>query len=161
MIPIIYAVRTVLLADDNGDDVFFVRYALEATGLPVTLRVVRDGNEVIEYLLGRGKYADRNQFPEPDLLLLDIQMPGRTGFEILAWLKTRPIERRLPVVVLSSSDLEIDVKQASSLGAADYRTKVCGLQETAQMLVGVWERWLCWPEVSAERRELVAAMQEV
>lgn len=123
---------------------FFVRYALEATGLPITLRVVRDGNKVIEYLLGRGEYADRKRFPEPDLLLLDLQMPGRDGFEILTWFQRRPVRQQLPVVVLSSSGLEADVNRARSLGAADYRKKACGLQETARMLVEVGERWLNW-----------------
>lgn len=154
-------VRTVLLGDDNGDDVFFVRYAFEAAGLPGTLRVVRDGDEVIEYLLGRGEYADRKRFPEPHLLLLDLKMPGRNGFEVLTWLKRRPIKQQLPVVVLSSSGLEVDVKRAKALGAADYHRKVCGLEETARMLVQIWERWLNWPGGGfSEDDELAAAMEE-
>ena len=142
---------TVLLADDNEDDIFFVRYAFEAAGLEGTLIVVRDGEEVIDYLLGRRNYANREVFPEPDLLLLDVKMPKMNGFEVLGWLKTQPLGRELPTIVLSSSSQESDRRRAKSLGAAEYRVKVCGVQQTARMLMEIWEHWLYRPGVSSGR----------
>src|SRR5438552_6299944 len=93
--------QAILLAEDNADDVLLIRLALEKAGAGNLLRVVRDGEEVVQYLQGQGVFADRTQFPVPDLLLLDLAMPRMSGLEVLAWLQPRAEWIHLPVVVLS------------------------------------------------------------
>src|SRR5437762_13792005 len=91
--------QAILLAEDNADDVLLIRLALEKTGAGDLLRVVRDGEEVLQYLQGEGAFSDRTQFPVPDLLLLDLAMPRMSGLEVLAWLQPRAEWMHLPVVV--------------------------------------------------------------
>src|SRR5437870_4915229 len=92
--------RAMLLAEDNPDDVLLIRLALEKAGSDNLMRVVRDGEEALLYLQGDGIYADREQFPAPNLLLLDLAMPRMSGLEVLAWLQPRAEWMHLPVVVL-------------------------------------------------------------
>jgi CheY-like chemotaxis protein len=113
----------ILLADDDADDVILVRKALNEAGFENPLFVVCDGQEAIQYLSGEGLYADRAQFPFPQLLLLDLKMPQMTGFEVLTWLRQRPEWNGLPVVILTGSCYEPDVKHAYELGANSFLTK--------------------------------------
>src|SRR5204863_3408020 len=94
----------ILLADDRDDDILLIRKALQRGDVLNPLQVVRDGDETIAYLSGEGKYANRAEYPVPDLLLLDLKMPGKDGFEVLRWIRRRPGLSALRVVVLTSSD---------------------------------------------------------
>ena len=113
----------ILLADDDADDVLLVRMALKEAGFENPIFVVCDGQEAIQYLSGEGLYADRAQFPVPQLLLLDLKMPQMTGFEVLAWLRQRREWNGLPVVILTGSCYEPEVKHAYELGANSFLTK--------------------------------------
>lgn len=114
---------TLLLAEDVEDDVFIFKRALKKAGVANPLQVVTDGNEAVAYLAGEGKYADRERFPLPFLILLDLMMPYRDGFEVLDWIrKQRPIAN-IPVVILTSSAQERDRSQAYKLGARSYLVK--------------------------------------
>jgi len=81
---------TVLLAEDDADDVLLTQIAFQKARLANPLQVVRDGEEAIDYLKGEGKFADREKFPFPILLLLDLKMPRTHGFQVLEWLRKEP-----------------------------------------------------------------------
>ncbi len=132
----------ILLAEDDDNDVFFVRRALQQAGLANPLIVARDGKEAVDYLEGAGPYNDRARHPLPGLLLLDLKMPLLNGFDVLTWLQTRPELGYLPVVVLSSSDHDLDMQKARQLGADDYRVKPSDFQNLVQIVQELHSRWL-------------------
>src|SRR5439155_14882957 len=114
---------TVLLAEDDPDDVLLTQIAFEKARLANPLQVVRDGEETIDYLNGEGVYSNRARFPMPILLLLDLNMPKVNGFQVLEWLREHPMLKRLPVAVMTSSDHDPDITRAYGLGADSYLIK--------------------------------------
>jgi CheY-like chemotaxis protein len=124
----------VLAAEDEESDAFLMQLAFGKAGLTDKLLILRDGQEVIEYLKGGGPYADRNLYPLPSLLILDLKMPRVTGFEVLAWLGVNPQFKDLPVVMLSSSSHEADIERARQLGAWDYHLKPHGMAPFVQLV---------------------------
>jgi CheY-like chemotaxis protein len=135
----------ILQVDDDENNVFFLRRALDKAGLAHSLFHVHDGQEAVEYLTGKDPYNDRSKFPLPDLLLLDLKMPRMNGFDVLAWLRSQPELNKFPVVVFSSSNREEDVQQALSLGASDFQTKPLDPQSFVQILQALDQRWLSSP----------------
>jgi len=133
---------TILVADDDPNDVFFLRRAFQKTGLEHPVVHVTDGQEAIDYLRGEADYSDRSRFPLPALLLLDLKMPKVDGFDVLSWLKNRPDLADLPVVVLSSSSREDDIQRARELGADDYRVKPADFDDLLTLAQDVAIRWL-------------------
>jgi len=113
---------TILIADDSDDDRFFLRKAIERFPRFKIIGEVTDGQEAISYLSGQADFADRRKYPLPDLLLLDLKMPRKNGFEVLQWLRTQSFPALL-VVVLSGSSLPTDVEASLALGARGYWTK--------------------------------------
>ena len=81
----VFTHKTVLIAEDDQNDLVFMRMAFGQAGMPNPVQTVRDGGEAIAYLAGRGIYADRDQYPFPTLMLLDLKMPCKDGFDVLAW----------------------------------------------------------------------------
>jgi CheY-like chemotaxis protein len=126
--------KVILLADDNSDDVLIFQIALRRATLAYDTYVVRNGVQVVEYLKGTGIYADRQRFPFPDVLVLDLKMPIKTGFEVLEWMRQNPESRRMQVLVLSSSDDGRDVRRAAELGATTYFVKSPRLQDVVEYL---------------------------
>jgi CheY-like chemotaxis protein len=125
---------TILLAEDNENDVLMLRRAARHAKFTNPLSVVQDGEEAVAYLSGEGKYADRRRHPLPGLLLLDLKMPRRNGFEVLQWLRDRPEFAELQVVVLSSSDEIKDINRAYELGANSFLVKPMFFSEFVGML---------------------------
>lgn len=113
----------ILLAEDNADDVDMFRRAFKQAYIEAPLHVVSDGEEAMAYLNGEGKFANRAEFPLPDLLLLDLKMPRKNGFEVLAWLRTHPTLCPLRTVVLTTSEDIKDVNRAYAFGANSFLTK--------------------------------------
>jgi CheY-like chemotaxis protein len=124
----------ILLAEDDPNDVLLIQRAFQKAGLKHRLKVVRDGGQAIQYLSGRGIYADREKYPMPYLLLLDLKMPGTDGFEVLQWARAEPDARRLLVVVLTSSNLQSDVDKAYDLGANSYLVKPVEFDEMVNLI---------------------------
>lgn len=132
----------ILLAEDDENDVFLMRRALERASVPNPLFVVRNGQEAIDYLGGRGQYSERQKFPVPGLMLLDLKMPWMDGFDVLKWLRGQPQFDRFPVVVLTSSKLQADVDQSRELGVYDYRVKPQSFDDLVRLLDDVRKCWL-------------------
>ena len=145
------AYRTVLLVEDNPDDVLLIQRALHKARLTHPLQRVSDGEEAIRYLDGTGMYADRQQHPLPGLLLLDLKLPRKSGLEVLAWLKEQPGLHRLPVVVFTSSREDTDIQRAYDLGANSYLVKPVNfdaLLEMVQMLGLYWLQFNERPDIT-------------
>jgi CheY-like chemotaxis protein len=136
---------TVLIADDDQNDVFFLRRAFQKSGLSHRLFEVQDGQQAVDYLSGLPPFQDRSQYPLPSLLLLDLKMPKMTGFEVLSWLKTQPALQQIPVVVLSGSNQVRDVEQARSLGAAEYHVKPADFDDLLKFVRDLDVKWLATP----------------
>jgi CheY-like chemotaxis protein len=139
--PSTAAARTILYAEDDSDDAFFMQRAFRAARCEELLQIVSDGEQAIAYLAGTGAFADRQRHPLPALVLLDINMPICTGLDVLKWRRDQAALASLPVVVLTSSSLEADMNRALALGAIRYLVKPGhpdGLVELVKSLEQYW-----------------------
>jgi CheY-like chemotaxis protein len=130
-----------LLVDDNEDDVLLVRRAFAQARILNPLRIVRTGEEAVEYISGTGRYANRAEYPLPGVVLLDLKMPGMSGFDVLRWIRLQPGFGSLRVVVLTSSQDIRDVSAAYQLGANSFLVKPVDFErlvEISQALNGYW-----------------------
>jgi CheY-like chemotaxis protein len=144
---------TILLAEDDPDDVLITQVTFRKARLANRLEVVRDGEEAIAYLKGAGRYADRNLFPMPMLLLLDLHMPKVDGFEVLEWLRNWPALSGLSVAVLTSSDHDPYASRAFELGADSYLIKPPDARTLLELVQRLHAFWF----IVDERFELQAA----
>jgi CheY-like chemotaxis protein len=132
----------ILLAEDDENDILLMRRAFARANIPNPLFVVHNGQEAIDYLSGAGNFADRASFPPPGMLLLDLKMPGKDGFDVLAWLRTQRQFDTLPVVVLTSSKVQPDIDRSRQLGVYDYRVKPHKFEDLVPLLDDVRKCWL-------------------
>lgn len=116
------AQKLVLCAEDNSDDAFFCQQSARALGANFDLRVVPDGPSVIGWLTGQGIYINPQTFPQPDLVVLDVNMPGMDGLETLRWIRQQKQFETLPVIIHSSSSQPRDMEAARQL-RAEYIVK--------------------------------------
>ncbi len=133
---------TILVVEDDPNDLFFLKRAFSAVQSKCLMQAVGDGAEAIDYLRGVDDYSDRKQFPLPALILMDLKMPRVDGFEFLGWLRREPGLKLIPVVVLSSSNLPLDVKRAYELGANSFVVKVQNSTTLPEMLQTLASYWL-------------------
>ena len=134
----------ILLVEDREDDVVIIRRAFSKGNILNPLFVVRDGEQAIAYLTGEGRFANREEYPLPDLILLDLKMPKKDGFDVLRWLRKQPGLNALRVVVLTSSEELRDVNLAYQLGANSFLVKPVDFEnfvKVGQALKGYW-LWL-------------------
>lgn len=124
----------ILMADDDPDDRLMAEKALRDARLDNGLFFVEDGEELMDYLQHRGKFADVEQFPLPGLILLDLNMPRKDGREALAEIKSDPVLHRIPVVILTTSSAEQDILRSYDLGVNSYITKPVTFQGLADAL---------------------------
>jgi CheY-like chemotaxis protein len=132
----------ILIAEDREDDILIIRRSFEKAGVPNPIQVVKDGIEVIAYLLGEGKFANRVEYPLPTLLLLDLKMPRIDGFEVLRWLHQQPVLKNLRVIVLTSSQEIRDVNRAYELGANSFLVKPMDFENSVEISKFLNEYWL-------------------
>jgi CheY-like chemotaxis protein len=134
-------IKSILLAEDVEDDARIIQVTLKQAGVINPVYVVHDGLEAITYLSGTGEYADRARFPQPGVLLLDLTMPKRNGFEVLEWCKEQSYLRNMLTIVLSGNREIGSIKKAYSLGAHSFLLKPCHVQDVAnltQTFKGYW-----------------------
>ena len=131
----------ILMADDSESDILFVKHALEASGVGQFFHAVHDGAEVISYLRGEGKYADRAQYPFPNVLLSDLKMPGLDGYGLLAWLRHHTECSIIPTIIFTSSALPSDVLHVYQQGANAFITKPSSLDLLIQLIRKIYEFW--------------------
>lgn len=148
----------ILLVEDRGNDILLIRKALAKGEIINPLQVVRDGPEAIAYLSGEGKYGNREEFPLPALVLLDLKMPGMDGFEVLKWIRQQPGLSALRVIVLTSSDESRDVNEAYRLGANSFLVKPMDFTDfvaTTRLIKDYWLRTDHEPQTfrTAKRRK--------
>jgi CheY-like chemotaxis protein len=134
--------RPILAAEDEESDRMILELAFQRAKLPHPLVIVRDGQEAVDYLCGRGIYADRSAHPLPALLVFDLKMPRMSGFDVLAWVAMQPAFKEIPAVVLSSSADESDMKKARQMGAREYFVKPHSLDELMKITHQMQSRWL-------------------
>jgi len=125
---------TILLAEDDANDVFFLKRALTKAGVQFSLRVVTNGQEALDYLGGADKFSNRAEFPLPSLVLLDLKMPFVNGFDVLQWIRSQPSLKHIPVVVLTSSAEDRDRQRAAELGAQAYFVKPPSREMVMEMI---------------------------
>jgi CheY-like chemotaxis protein len=130
-----------LIAEDDPHDIFLIKRALEKSGLPIKPRFFSDGEEALNYLLGKGPFENRKTYPLPHLLLLDIKMPGKNGFDVLHDVRTSPELKRLVAVMFSSSSEQSDVDRAYDLGANAYVVKPTDSGELLTLFRRLHEFW--------------------
>jgi CheY-like chemotaxis protein len=134
--------RTILLVEDERNDVFFLEYAFESAGITNPLQVVEDGQQAIDYLAGIGKFANRTQYPIPCLVVLDLKLPVKMGLDVLRWIRQQPALQTLLVIVLSSSRDPYDVDEAYRLGARSYLVKPLSMSERLEVAKAIKYYWL-------------------
>jgi CheY-like chemotaxis protein len=132
----------ILLAEDNENDISMLRRAFRQARLPALIHQVSDGDEAIEYLEGKGKHARRDEFPVPDLLLLDLKMPRRSGLEVISWVRRQPFLSALRIVVLTTSEETRDINEAYRLGANSFLTKPILFDDFKSTVGAMYEYWL-------------------
>jgi CheY-like chemotaxis protein len=133
---------TILLVEDNPTDVLLIQRAFDRAKLGNPMQVLSDGDAAVDYLAGVSVYADRQQFPLPILMLLDLKLPRRSGLEVLQWLRTQETLRRIPVVMLTSSQEDRDVNAAYDTGVNSYLVKPVDFDGLLRMLKTVNLYWL-------------------
>lgn len=131
----------ILLADDDDDDCMLAREALAESRLLSELYVVRDGEELLDYLYHRGKYINPNSSPRPGLILLDLNMPKKDGREALQEIKNDPKLRQIPVIILTTSKAEEDIHHTYDLGANSFIIKPMDFESLVEVMRTIGKYW--------------------
>lgn len=134
--------KTILLIEDSNDDVVLLKRVIARAGIAYPIQVVSDGAEAIKYLNREAPFQDRSKFPLPYIILTDIKMPKRTGFDVLEWIRRNPECRGIPTIILTSSSQESDVVRAYDMGATAYIVKPAEgavLDTIVHRLFSFWE----------------------
>ena len=137
-----HAQDVILLAEDREDDIIIIRHAFAKAKFLNPLHIVRDGQEAIDYLQGEGKYANRDEYPLPSLLLLDLKLPRKDGLDVLKWVRSQPGLSALRIVVLSASEQVRDINKAYQLGANSFLLKPLDFTQFVEMTRALKGYWL-------------------
>lgn len=143
---------TILMADDDPDDRQLTREAFEESRLTNDLRFVEDGEELLDYLYRRGKYADPESSPRPSIILLDLNMPRKDGREALQIIRSDPNLRAIRVIILTTSKAEEDMLRSYDLSAASYITKPVTFDRLVEVVRALGKYWLEIVELPADER---------
>ena len=143
----------ILVADDNPHDAFFLKRAFLRAGINAPIQFVDDGEQAVNYLGGISPFSNRDSFPLPNLMFLDLKMPRLDGFGVLRWVRQQPRLCRLPVMVFTSSGEPRDVDLAHELGANAYTVKPAAPDQLLDVVLSVERYWLRhhrYPSLTAE-----------
>ena len=149
--------QTILLVDDSEDDIVLMKHAFQAAHFKPSVQTASDGEEAIAYLKGDGAWADRDEFPLPTVMLLDLNMPKANGFEVLAWVRTQPVLKRLTIIVFSASARAEDVERAYELGVNSYLVKPTTVAQLIAMMCSLrdWLEYNHFPSLQAKETNRV------
>jgi CheY-like chemotaxis protein len=123
------SLRNILHVDDSADDLLLVRAACQYARVSFGLQSVEGGEKAIAYLTGEGIYSDRARHPVPDLILLDLKMPLKSGYEVLAWIRNQPHFKTTPVIIFTGGAKESDIERVYQMGADEFLAKTGLLTE--------------------------------
>ena len=133
--------KTILQVEDDPNDIFLLQHAMRRVGMTNPIQVAHDGREAIDYLQGAGKFADREKFPFPCLVLLDLKLPYVMGLDVLRWIRKQPWPA-LPVAMLTASAEDADIATAYSLGVNAFLTKPSEASKFHEMVKAIDTFWL-------------------
>jgi CheY-like chemotaxis protein len=144
--------NAILLVEDNEDDAFLMKHALNAAGVLNPLFTVETGQQAVDYLAGNGIYQNRAQYPLPVMVFLDLKLPLMSGHEVLAWIRGQRQLESLTVVVLTSSNEPSDVRRSYSMGANSYLVKPLTASQLIDLAKAFNWSWLQRKETAAVRK---------
>lgn len=133
---------TVLHIDDDPNDTELFQAAARRANVQFSIQNVTDGEQAMAYLNGRGVFANRQLYPMPVLILLDLKMPRATGFDVLKWIRTHPGVGNIAVVVFSGSELRDDIQRAFAVGADSYMVKPIGFNALVNLVKNIESSWV-------------------
>lgn len=142
--------KVILLVEDDPNDVILVKRAMKKAEVKSKIKVVKDGEQAMDYLGGGAKYENRKEYPIPDMILLDLKLPKKSGLELLEWVDNQPKIRRIPIVILTSSRENEDVNKAYDLGVNSYLLKPVSFDNLLEMMkitISYWFDYNQHPEV--------------
>ncbi|MBW1676336.1 MAG: response regulator [Deltaproteobacteria bacterium] len=137
-----YEPSNILLVEDDEAHAELTERAIRKAGNANRIDVLTDGEDALEYVFNRGKYADKAKYPLPGLILLDIKLPGIDGIEVLTQIKEHPIVKKIPVIMLTTSEREEDICQSYSHYANSYLTKPVGFKEFEEKIMQIDFYWM-------------------
>jgi CheY-like chemotaxis protein len=132
----------ILYVEDEETDVMLLQHVLAKAGIHNPVQTVKDGKAAMDYLAGNPPFEDRQLHPLPRLMLLDLNLPYWSGFEVLEWLRQQPQLRRLPVVIFTSSNRPDDIARAYDAGANAYLVKPNALADLSSLVLALRDFWL-------------------
>jgi len=133
---------TILLVEDDENDRLLIQRAFDKGRIANPIKAVTNGEDAVAYLAGTGVFTNRERFPLPVLMLLDLKLPRKSGLEVLAWVREQAGLKRLPVVVLTSSRETSDINRAYDLGANSYLVKPVGFENLFELAKSLNMYWL-------------------
>jgi DNA-binding response OmpR family regulator len=149
--PTYAAWMPVLHIEDDENDRELLHTAVLEAGVPFQVHSVSDAAQAVSYLSGTNEYADRRRFPLPSLILLDLKMPGSSGIDVLAWVRSSPELDRVSVIILSGSESEEDMRHAYASGANAYLVKPLGFNALVEMIKAINVGWFVSVQNSSPR----------
>ena len=132
----------ILIVEDEENDVYFLNRALKKAGVPNPTHVAEDGQFAIDYLRGAGEFADRETYPLPSIIFLDLKLPRVHGLQVLEWVRTQVDLPPIPIIVLTSSAVDGDIQRAYRLGANSYVVKPSQPEQLTEIMCGFRDWWL-------------------
>jgi CheY-like chemotaxis protein len=133
---------TIMLVEDQPSDSLLIRRAFEKSGVENPIQLIEHGDTALSYLEGIGEYQNRTKYPLPIFILLDLKLPGMMGLQLLKWIRMRKELRLIPVVVLTDSENESDIKAAYEAGANSFLRKPGDRNEVSRMIELIQKYWL-------------------
>jgi CheY-like chemotaxis protein len=137
-----YEPSNILLIEDEEAHAELTKRAIRKAGNANRIDVLTNGEEAIDYIFNRGKYTNKKKYPMPGLIMLDIKLPGIDGIEVLRQIKASPVLKKIPVIMLTTSDREEDISRSYNNYANSYLTKPVGYKEFEERIMQVDSYWM-------------------